>query len=105
MDVVDLWRAKVSTHKDDILVRNYYYEHVVASSLGLAIDVEDMRILMHERTTANWEQLQVSQISFEISLHTLLDDFGVTPPAARRRISSAFAILPMRAICYLAEAV
>lgn len=60
INVVELWGDKVFTNNTYMVVHNYYYEHVVANGLGLAIGTEKMQVLMWERTIAAWEQLKLS---------------------------------------------
>lgn len=73
MNVVDLWGGRVPTYDYDDLDRIYGYKYVVASRLGLAIDVKNMQIMMQVRTTAAREQLRIFQISFGAALHAPLD--------------------------------
>lgn len=108
MEDVAEWHVRVPTDNSDAFARNHrneHVEHVVASHLGLAIYAEDMCVLIEKRTIAAQKQLRLSRISSDAALNVLLDDFGVIPPAAILRLSSVFAILPTRTICYFAGAV
>lgn len=104
-DFVDLWRARVPTYNDDLLVRGHDYEHVVASRLGPAIGTENKRVLMQEGTCAAREKLRCLLISSVAALYASLDAFRAVPQTFRFRLFSAFAILPICTIHYFAEAV
>lgn len=92
-NVVKLWRARVATYNNDVLIRIHRYQHVVANRLRLSIGAANMQVFMQEETAASWEQLKISQIFSEAKLHTYLAEPGAIPSGARFRLSSTIAIL------------
>lgn len=74
MDIDELWKANIPTYSDDAMVCNHRCEHVVESFLMLAIVAKDMQVLIRDRTTADSEQLRISQISARAALQGSLNE-------------------------------
>lgn len=82
--------ARVFSYNDEALRRVHCYSDVVSSRLALATDAQNMRFLIRVRQNAAQEQLQMSQIVFKATLHTLLVDLDSISPAVQIHLPSAF---------------
>lgn len=88
MHVEKLWDARVTDYTYDVLARDHRYNHRIANRLRINNGVEDVWVLIVERTIAAWNQLGLSQISNGTVNHAPLDDFVYIP------LSPGFAFLP-----------
>lgn len=70
----------------------------------LAFDVEDLKVLMAERTFASREQLWWSHISDDTAIYEPLFEFGFMPPAAQFCLPTAFAIASALTLRYFSRA-
>lgn len=104
-DVDELGKATVPDYTNDFLPRGHRYQHVITGCLGLAIDVDDLRVLMAERAVATWMKLRMWQISDGTALHESLDEFGFISAAAQFCLPFAFTKLAVHTLRNFSEMV
>lgn len=76
--MVKLLGSRFHGYKVDALVLCQYYEQIASCNLKLAMITEDVMVLMMDRTTADLEQLELSQVSFSAALHKFLNHFDLS---------------------------